>query len=279
MNSNDTTTYIDHAGLAPADYADFEQLLAAPPGSRPAAASRWHLFLTQQNSSGQQWISSSALFVPAAAADHYKPPVARVYFDEDGRALPDRPERAVPRSPFADRLAEQLPGWSVRPCPLNPGRDLDELADRAWGWGRTSWTTTTAPDTALALTGPEGEYLLAVRTAPDAPLLVGAARPADLPLFALGEVAPPAPVPVAAGRARQRQRPPSGTSHRAADRPSGAPARLPSPTPSSASGTWRRTGSPHPAARADGGDSPRATARKKPATAPPGATSRPSSPR
>ncbi|MFC9331417.1 hypothetical protein [Kitasatospora sp. NPDC057015] len=69
----------------------------------------------------------------------------------------------------------------------------------AWGWGRTSWTTTTAPDTAVALTGPEGEYLLAVRTTADAPLLVGAARFDDIPPFAFGEVAPPAPVAVAAG--------------------------------------------------------------------------------
>ncbi|MFJ6381373.1 hypothetical protein ACIQI7_15440 [Kitasatospora sp. NPDC092039] len=105
----------------------------------------------------------------------------RVYFDEQGRALPDRPHRPGPLPPFGAELAEHLPGWTVQAGPLNPGRDLAELRSQTWGWGRLPWDTVSAPHIALALTGPDGERLLTVKTGIDAPIVLGAAKPDDLP--------------------------------------------------------------------------------------------------
>ncbi|MFF3069179.1 hypothetical protein [Kitasatospora sp. NPDC057936] len=115
----------------------------------------------------------------------------RVYFDEDGRALPDRPHRSGPVPPLAAELAEHLPGWSVQPCPLNPGRDLVELSERLWGGGPPPWDSVSAPHTALALAGPGGERFLAVRPRPGHELQVRSALPDDDPDCRLGAVKPP----------------------------------------------------------------------------------------
>ncbi|MGW2874332.1 hypothetical protein, partial [Kitasatospora sp. NPDC001225] len=123
----------------------------------------------------------------------------RVYFDEDGRALPDHPHAPGSLPPFAAELAEHLPGWTVQASPLAPGRNLAELRSQAWGWGRLPWNTASAPHTALILTGPDGERLLAVRTSADAPLLVGAARPDNVPAYDPRAVHLPTPVAFPAG--------------------------------------------------------------------------------
>ncbi|MFJ9446472.1 hypothetical protein ACIRRH_32120 [Kitasatospora sp. NPDC101235] len=189
----DPSTYIDHADLTTEDFATFERLRAYLPDTHP----RWALVYGINSSTpGGRWASTEALFEltgpPLGAAGRF----ARVYFDEHGKALPDRPADPV-TSPFAEDLADHLPGWSVEPLPLRPGRDLADLHDRVWSWSWPGFTSTTAPHTALALTGPAGEHLLAVRPGADAPLLVGAARPDDA--VHLLDGTPELTVPVSSG--------------------------------------------------------------------------------
>ncbi|MGW3228660.1 hypothetical protein [Kitasatospora sp. NPDC001095] len=171
---DDPIAYIDHADLTDEDFAAFEHLRAYLPNAHP----RWELaFGVNSYTTEGQWASTEVLFrlteSPPGAGRF-----ARVYFDEHGNALPDRPADPV-TSPLAESLAGHLPGWSVRPLPLHPGRDLADLHDRAWSWSWPGFTSTTAPHTAIALTGPAGERLLAVRPGADTPLLVGPARPDD----------------------------------------------------------------------------------------------------
>ncbi|MFF2956994.1 hypothetical protein ACFVVU_37345 [Kitasatospora sp. NPDC057965] len=161
--------YIDHADLTAEDFATFERLRAYLPNTHP----RWELaFGANSATSDGQWASSEALF--QLTDGRY----ARVFFDEHGNALPDRPVAPV-TSLFSEDLARHLPGWSVRPLPLHPGRDLADVNDRAWSWSWPGFTSTAGPHTAIALTGPAGERLLAVRPGADTSLLVGAARPDD----------------------------------------------------------------------------------------------------
>ncbi|MFF2078571.1 hypothetical protein ACFVXG_27925 [Kitasatospora sp. NPDC058162] len=193
MPTNDVESHLDHARLTTADFTVFEQLLAARRDRLPYPPADWHLVLTS-TSIGTQWQSAYALFRSCDAlttTESGNETYVRVYFDEDGRALPDQPHlpRALP--PFAAELAEHLPGWSVQPCPLNPGRDLVELQDRLWGGGPPPWNSVFAPHSALALVGPGGERLLAVRPRPGHELVVRAARPDDAPGYHLDDVKPP----------------------------------------------------------------------------------------
>ncbi|MDH6709169.1 hypothetical protein P3T27_005915 [Kitasatospora sp. MAA19] len=194
MSTNDVESYLDHAHLTAADFTEFEQLIAASPDQRPALHADWHLVLTSTRHTGAQWESTYALFRPCdarAAAEPGNETYVRVYFDEDGRALPDQPHRPVPVPPLAAELAEHLPGWFVQPCPLNPGRDLVELSERLWGGGPAPWGSVSAPHTALSLAGPGGERLLAVRPRPGDELVVRAVRPDDAPDYRLDDVKPP----------------------------------------------------------------------------------------
>ncbi|MFF4927073.1 hypothetical protein ACFY4B_41485 [Kitasatospora sp. NPDC001261] len=203
MPSNDVESYLDHTNLTAADFTAFEQLLAAQRDRRPYTDSDWRLVLSSSARDGDgRWESTYALFRPGAAFG--SPSVddetyMRVYFDEDGRALPDHPHAPGSLPPFAAELAEHLPGWTVQASPLAPGRNLAELRSQAWGWGRLPWNTASAPHTALILTGPDGERLLAVRTSADAPLLVGAARPDNVPAYDPRAVHLPTPVAFPAG--------------------------------------------------------------------------------
>ncbi|MFG2919068.1 hypothetical protein ACGF0D_40090 [Kitasatospora sp. NPDC048298] len=196
MPANDVECYLDHSHLTAADFTAFEQLVAAQRNLRPYTDSDWHLVLSSSTrGSDGHWESTYALFRPSGAfgpRDSGDETYVRVHFDEHGRALPDQPPapRALP--PFAAELAEYLPGWTVRASPLNPGRDLAELRSQTWGWGRLPWNTVSAPHTALTLTGPDGERLLAVRTDKDAPLVLGAAKPDDLPDYDPAAVQVPA---------------------------------------------------------------------------------------
>ncbi|MFE4520030.1 hypothetical protein ACFRMQ_38395 [Kitasatospora sp. NPDC056783] len=186
---HDPTAHIDHADLTPADFATFEQLRAHLPTTHP----RWELVYGINSFTPEgRWASTEALFELTGSDPGVAGRFARVYFDEHGNALPDRPADPV-TSPLAEDLAGHLPGWSVRPLPLHPGRDLADLNDRAWCWSWPGFTSTTAPHTALALTGPAGEHLLAVRPGADTPLLVGAARPDDAHHL-MGEPEPTTPV-------------------------------------------------------------------------------------
>ncbi|MET8539910.1 hypothetical protein ABZW03_04530 [Kitasatospora sp. NPDC004799] len=196
MPSNDAESYLDHTHLTAADFTAFEHLLAAQRDRRPFTDSDWRLVLSSSAHGGDgRWESTYALFRPDGAFSNPSPDdetYVRVYFDKNGRALPDRPHAPGPLPPFAAELAEHLPGWTVQASPLAPGRDLAELRSQAWGWGRLPWNTASAPHTALTLTGPDGERLLAVRTDEDAPLLLGAAKPDDLPDYDPQAVHPPA---------------------------------------------------------------------------------------
>ncbi|MGW3073948.1 hypothetical protein [Kitasatospora sp. NPDC001132] len=193
MSYNDNTSYLDHSHLTPADFTAFEQILAARRDSRPYLGSDWDLVLTHTSSTGKQWESTYALFRPGGAFGTADEVYVRVYFDEAGRALPDRPRRPAPAPPLAANLTAQLPGWSVQPCPVSPGRDLAELLEQTWGWGTPPWNIAAAPHIALSLTGPRGEKLLAVQVSEDAPLLVGALVP-DGFAHTIGAVKPPVPL-------------------------------------------------------------------------------------
>ncbi|MFF4820786.1 hypothetical protein ACFY2K_40130 [Kitasatospora sp. NPDC001309] len=193
MSTNDVESYLDHSHLTAADFTEFEQLVAARPDQRPALHTNWHPVLTSTHRDGAQWVSSSAVFKPCdTRAEPGEETYVRVYFDEDSRALPDRPHRPVPVPALAAELAEHLPGWSVQPCPLNPGRDLVELRERLWGGGPAPWDSVSAPHTALLLAGPGGERFLAVRPRPGHELVVRSALPDDDPDSLLGGVKPPA---------------------------------------------------------------------------------------
>ncbi|MFJ7278255.1 hypothetical protein [Kitasatospora sp. NPDC098663] len=194
MPSRDLTNYIDHADLTAEDFAAFEYLRAYLPNTHP----RWELVLGVNSfTSDGQWASTEALFGPTdspAGAGRF----AQVYFDEHGKALPDRPTGPV-SSPLAGQLAGHLPGWSVQPLPLHPGRDLADLHNRAWSWSWSGFTSTSAPHTAIALTGPAGEHLLVIRPGEDTPLHVGPARPDDAHHF-FGSASQPPEVATFAGR-------------------------------------------------------------------------------
>ncbi|WP_101383010.1 hypothetical protein [Kitasatospora sp. GP30] len=188
-------TYLDHARLTAADFTEFEQLVAADPDQRPALHADWHVVLASTRRDGDQWESSFAVFKPCdarAGIDFGDETYVQVYFDENGRALPDQPHHPVPVPALAAELAEHLPGWSVQPCPINPGRDLVELRQRLWGGGPPTWDSVSAPHTALALAGPGGERFLAIRPRPGHELVVRAARPDDDPDYYLSGVKPPA---------------------------------------------------------------------------------------
>ncbi|MFJ6382681.1 hypothetical protein ACIQI7_22105 [Kitasatospora sp. NPDC092039] len=165
MPDNDVESYLDHANLTTADFAAFEQLVVAQRERRPYTDSDWHLVLSSSaRGSDGRWESTHALFRPGGAfgtRDTSDKTYVRVYFDENGRALPDQPRAPRPLPRFAAELAEHLPGWTVQANLLVPGRDLAELGGQTWGWGRLPWTTVSAPHTALALTGPDCERLLA----------------------------------------------------------------------------------------------------------------------
>ncbi|MGW3183240.1 hypothetical protein ACWDD9_28590 [Kitasatospora sp. NPDC001119] len=185
----DPTAHIAHADLAPEDFATFEHLRAHLPATHP----RWKLVYGINSVTPEgRWASSEALFELTGSPPGMAGRFARVYFDEHGNALPDRPADPV-TSPLAESLAGHLPGWSARPLSLHPGRDLADLNDRAWSWSWPGFTSTTAPHTALALTGPTGEHLLAIRPGADTPLLVGAARTDDAHHL-MGEPEPATPV-------------------------------------------------------------------------------------
>ncbi|MFB7672656.1 hypothetical protein ACFC26_14725 [Kitasatospora purpeofusca] len=191
--------YIDHATLDPADYVAFEQLLAADRDHRPRTDPNWELvFSTTSSNPGRQWESTRAVYRPTdpvfATTARGRRTHVQVYFDESGRALPDRSDEQRPDSPQAGRLAEHLPGWSVQSCRLNPGRDLAELLDKPWGWGPKPWTTTTAPHTALDVTGPTGEQLLLVQRSPGSPIVLGAAVPDGMVSAGPRRTPPPPPV-------------------------------------------------------------------------------------
>ncbi|MFF2657330.1 hypothetical protein ACFVUH_08185 [Kitasatospora sp. NPDC058032] len=200
--TDDTPAYTDHAALVPADYTAFEHLLAARRDGHPFIHPKWEMLLsTSSTSSPGTWEYAYALFhSPLRFAFTDSSPAAedvvRVFFDEDGRALPDRPASPRPDSPLSKDLAEHLPGWSVEACHLAPGRALVELEEQTWGWGGSQWTSTAGPHDASDLTGPAGERLLAVRLLPDAPILVGAAVPDGVRPFDLGQARPPAPLSV-----------------------------------------------------------------------------------
>ncbi|MEU4582956.1 hypothetical protein AB0F92_12810 [Kitasatospora aureofaciens] len=198
MSYNDNTSYLDHSHLTPADFTAFEQILAARRDSRPYLDSDWDLILTSHSHTGRTWESTHAIFRPGGAFGTADEVYVRVYFDENGRALPDRPRHPASAQPLTSDLAEQLPGWSVQPCPVSPGRDLAELRHQTWGWGTPPWNIASVPHAALALTGPQGEKLLAVQVSEDAPLLVGAVIP-DGFAYTIGAVRPPAPVAFTAG--------------------------------------------------------------------------------
>ncbi|MCG6496933.1 hypothetical protein [Kitasatospora sp. A2-31] len=200
---DDTTLYIDHADLRSEDFTAFEKLLAAHRDRVPCTDPDWESVMFAGHLSDGKWHEPSALFTPsrrsARAASAAEKSVL-VYFDEDGRALPDRPRGPAPDSALATHLAEHLPLWSAEPCHLTPGRDLADLQDETWGW-RAPWTTTAAPHDAAFLTGPAGERLLAVQMGEDSPLIVGAAVPEGLGGYNLGSVRRPGTVSLAAGAA------------------------------------------------------------------------------
>ncbi|MGW3179556.1 hypothetical protein ACWDD9_09860 [Kitasatospora sp. NPDC001119] len=104
-----------------ADFTEFEQLVAARPDQRPALHANWHPVLTSTQRDGAQWVSSSAVFKPCDArvdTELGEETYVRVYFDEDGRALPDRPRRPVPVPPLAAERS-RAPARVVRPA-LSP---------------------------------------------------------------------------------------------------------------------------------------------------------------
>ncbi|MER7701582.1 hypothetical protein ABTX81_01600 [Kitasatospora sp. NPDC097605] len=196
---DDAPAYTDHADLAPTDFAAFEHLLAERRSDHPSIYPKWEMLLSSSTSPGGRWESSYALFHnPVRLAFAASSPVAeklvKVFFDEDGRALPDRPRGPRPDSQLAKDLAEHLSGWSIEACHLAPGRALVELQEQTCGWGRGPWTSTTGPHDAADLTGPAGERLLAVQLAPNAPVIVGATVPEGVRPFDLGQVRPPAPL-------------------------------------------------------------------------------------
>ncbi|MEV0188414.1 hypothetical protein AB0I39_07760 [Kitasatospora purpeofusca] len=198
---DDTDLYIDHADLAPADFAAFEQLLAAHRDRVPWTDPDWESVMFAGHLRDGKWYEPYVLFTPSrrsARAASAGEKTVLVYFDEDGRALPDPPRGPAPASALSTHLADRLPTWSAEPCRLAPGRELADLQDQTWGW-RAPWTTTTAPHDAAFLTGPDGERLLAVQMGEDSPLTVGAAVPHGLGGYNLGSVRRPGTVSVPAG--------------------------------------------------------------------------------
>ncbi|MGF1425463.1 hypothetical protein [Kitasatospora sp. LaBMicrA B282] len=110
-------TYLDHTHLTGVDYAAFEQLLAAQHDSRPYPDSDWQLVLSETEQTARHWASTLAIFRPGAfnTAPQDHEVYVQVYFDERGRALPDRPDQPIPDSPLGTELTEHLPGWSIQP--------------------------------------------------------------------------------------------------------------------------------------------------------------------
>ncbi|RKE22019.1 hypothetical protein [Streptomyces sp. TLI_171] len=183
MPTNDAESFLDHAHLAEADFAAFEQLLAARGNNDDRAHPAWELVSAHTSHLGGELQNSFAVFRPtgergSTLPNHWE---AKVNLDEAGHVLPERPGPPAPLPPLAAALAAHLPGWSAQPRRLNPGRDLAELAGQLWDRHPSQWTSTSAPHSAFALDGPRGERLLVVQPHPDGPLLLRAARPDNAP--------------------------------------------------------------------------------------------------
>ncbi|MFJ5879845.1 hypothetical protein [Kitasatospora cineracea] len=194
--------FLDHAHLAEADFAAFEQLLAARRDGNDRTHPDWELVLAHTSHLGGELQNSFAVFRPtgdrgSVLPNHWE---AKVYFDEAGRALSDQSGPPAPPTPLAATLAGHLPGWSAQPCRLNPGRDLAELAGQLWDRHPSQWTSTRSPHSAFALAGPVGERLLVVQPRPAGPVFLRSARPDDAPTDQdLWAARPPEPVEFAVG--------------------------------------------------------------------------------